>query len=772
MGKQKYCHYEFGEFRLDVRNRLLLRNGELVHLTFKVFQLLLVLVENSGQLLEKDELMETVWPDAIVEEANLKNSISTLRKALGEERGTECFIQTLPKRGYRFIAPVTLLSDEGEIYRVEKRTTAEIIIDEVEVERPLASTDEIPVQTDNAQAVISAASGQLSIERSLTSHSGSKLLATEQLNSLSAVPQALALQGRQPKALTYGVVLVVVMALALGLLKWLSAGHSNSAFSFDKVRMTRLTNVGNTGAVISPDGKYIAYIMSGTPTDGLWVRQTATDSAIRLLPHLKSWGHTFTPDSNFVYCNLVNEAYPDGVLYKIPTLGGPAKLVLEGIGGGVSFSPDGKRLAFRRNNKAMGKPDVITANADGSDERIILPASSQTLIWTLGWSPDGKHIAYAVKNEPVSGQPPTWQVKEMNVDGTEERPISPPQKEAIISINWLPDGSGMIIIALDKVTELQQLWHLSYANGQVTRITNDLNWYTGTSITSDGTTMLAQRNLGTQSVWVAAAEDLNSLRKTIADQGSYSDLSWTPDGRVLHVEGEDGKSVVWVMNADGTARARLTDNHSHNDGPAISADGRYILFSSNRSGSRQLWRMDSDGRNPVQLTESADTCYQPKITADGQWIVYRAGTSSSLGWVVNKVPFDGGPSVSLAERIDDFAVSPDGKQLAYLSFDEQKKRDIITVKLLDGGEPKVLDYPDFPIFEIGQWTKDGLLCVSASTTQIILIPVDGRQPRQLTDYQTGERIYSFAFSPDGKRLILSRGNTFCEVVQLTDFKQN
>jgi len=98
--------YEFGPFRLDTAERLLLRNGEEVSITPKVFDLLIVLVENSGHIFEKDELMKAIWPDATVEETNLTRNISTLRRALGESQDRRQYIETIPWRGYRFVASV------------------------------------------------------------------------------------------------------------------------------------------------------------------------------------------------------------------------------------------------------------------------------------------------------------------------------------------------------------------------------------------------------------------------------------------------------------------------------------------------------------------------------------------------------------------------------------------------------------------------------------------------------------------------------------------
>src|SRR5215510_388545 len=122
-------YYEFCPYRLDLARRLLLREGEVVSLTSKVFDLLLLLVESSGRVLEKDELMTKLWPDTIVEEANLSVYVSTLRKALGERPGEHRYIATIPGQGYCFVAEVkecrdgkTELAQEdvGVISQIEK----------------------------------------------------------------------------------------------------------------------------------------------------------------------------------------------------------------------------------------------------------------------------------------------------------------------------------------------------------------------------------------------------------------------------------------------------------------------------------------------------------------------------------------------------------------------------------------------------------------------------------------------------------------------------
>src|SRR5215211_547697 len=95
--------YEFGPFRMDPKSRVLLLEDAQVPLTPKAFETLLVLVENNGRVMSKDELMEALWPDSFVEEANLTVNISALRKALGESPNEHRYVVTIPGRGYRFV---------------------------------------------------------------------------------------------------------------------------------------------------------------------------------------------------------------------------------------------------------------------------------------------------------------------------------------------------------------------------------------------------------------------------------------------------------------------------------------------------------------------------------------------------------------------------------------------------------------------------------------------------------------------------------------------
>jgi len=136
MGKTSKAIYEFGEFRLDVANYLLLRGGEMVPLKPKVFETLLVLIEGRGRVLSKEELMQRLWPEMVVDEANLTQNIYLLRKVFGGDAHGLKYIETIPKRGYRFVAEIR----EGETLIVEEIRTARVVVaEEIEEEETSAA---------------------------------------------------------------------------------------------------------------------------------------------------------------------------------------------------------------------------------------------------------------------------------------------------------------------------------------------------------------------------------------------------------------------------------------------------------------------------------------------------------------------------------------------------------------------------------------------------------------------------------------------------------
>ncbi len=180
--------YEFGEFRLDPSERLLQREGETVHLQPRVFDTLLALIENSGHLVKKDDLLKTVWSDSIVEENNLTQNIYALRKAF-DEAGGKNYIETIPRHGYRFTGEVREIYEETEVSFVENRSLLHFKIKENIEESPPAGHFSRNGKLAAAVLMILAASGVFLVWNFALQKSEKKsIIITADIKTLAVLP--------------------------------------------------------------------------------------------------------------------------------------------------------------------------------------------------------------------------------------------------------------------------------------------------------------------------------------------------------------------------------------------------------------------------------------------------------------------------------------------------------------------------------------------------------------------------------------------------------
>jgi len=695
------------------------RNGEVIPLPAKVFDVLVVFAANPGRLLEKDELIEKVWREDFVEEGNLARHVSTLRKALGDNRKDRKYIVTVQGQGYRFVADVaeTKCGDGPEV--VGKTAPFSRIIEPPE-----------PALTPN----------------------GRILASTEDRRT----------------ALAAGILALSVLAGAVGYFWWSGKASTvkgpNPTISIDNIRLRNLTTTGNAyGPAISPDGRYLAYC-SGPK---LCVRQIGTGSIIEIAPPipaklwgmLRYWGIIFSADSNQIYFIIADDREnATGTLFRVPVLGGHSQKVLNHVNGGGRESPDGQRIVFVRADQTKGLNYLMISGTDGTNEQILRTIDMNSFFGSLDWSSDSANILYAFRQHTANGY--IHYVAEIPATGGAESRITGPRPERILSAQWLPDKNGLIMSAIDPVTHHSQLYYVTYPGGEERRITNDLNNYKDISIARDGRALVAQISNVTTHLWLAPESDPGgAVRLASSTAGWFQGLSWTPDGELVYSSDESGLTQICKMRGDGSHSQQLTAGSGHNSDASVTPDGRYIAFSSTRSGSNQIWRMNANGDDPVQLTHSVLSVFKPQSSPDCQWVYYTTDVHGQ--WKVGKVPITGGEEVLVEDSpVELWAISPDGKMLAYSFFDESRRNTRIAVRRLDASEP-------FRYFEtspgIGlQWTRDGRALTYVQPTSgdanIWLQPLDGTSPRPLTALSSDERIATYAWSPDGKILAFTRIN--------------
>ena len=223
--------YEFGEFRLETSERVLLRNGKRVTITPKALETLLVLVQNGGRLVNKEDLIKAVWADTFVEEANLARNIWTLRKVLGDDDTNHRYIETVPKRGYRFIAPVTEVPIENADFLFHRRVRARFVSEELETSeepstetgedeelQPIESVQVKPLTSDHDADVVSQRRTVARIvQEESEGNRGAEVKPADQLKTLAAAEREKNTSRTRVVFLT--AVGVVLVALALGIAK-------------------------------------------------------------------------------------------------------------------------------------------------------------------------------------------------------------------------------------------------------------------------------------------------------------------------------------------------------------------------------------------------------------------------------------------------------------------------------------------------------------------------------------------------------------------------
>src|SRR5205085_9034375 len=252
----------------------------------------------------------------------------------------------------------------------------------------------------------------------------------------------------------------------------------------------RITSGGDVvSATISPDGKYVAYVVSNENGQSLRIRQLATRQELQLLPmtqKLSCRGHTFTPDGNAILYVIRNGANPIGTLFRISTLGGKPERILEGIDGDPSFSPDGRRIAYLRPDfPRRGQSALMVAAIDGSGAQPVATRQYPELFAPVSfggpsWSPDGSIIAAAVNR---AEDPEAATLVGFDPDrGTAQR-LTDGNWRALGQAAWMPDGSGILIVGTRDDDPLAaaalplRLWFLPYPSGPPRRLTNDLLSY-------------------------------------------------------------------------------------------------------------------------------------------------------------------------------------------------------------------------------------------------------------------------------------------------------
>ena len=661
--------YEFGPFRLDLERRVFTREHQVLPLAPKTFDLLVLLVQSPGRAWSKQELMHALWPGTFVEEANLSFQISTLRKALGEDAAR--WVETVPKHGYRFAAQVRTTMPSGDVSAepfsgaktepssvTSRRNTKTVWLASAAVTAALLAVVGFLTLREPRTAAVRTSP---SLAVPLTAYPGSELMP-----SLSPDGSRVAFSWNGPTLDNYDI-------------------YVKLAGPGEPMRLT--TNPApEDSPAWSPDGRFIAFLRFTSPPAvadlivipalGGAERTLATifpppiPRRVRPLANL-SW----TPDGRWLAFSGATSPNGSRGIGLISVDGSEQRRLTEG--GGLHdmspvVSPDGRYLAFLR-VRSIGRAAIL-----------LLPLTSEWLpsgtprqltvddnaIPGLAWTPDGRDLVFSSGGH--LGLSRIAKVSAVPQSGRTPEPEYLPFGEQATGISI--SGTGWLVYAAQsRDTALYELALAGTSKNPIALAAFNSTFDEHTPHYSpDGKRLaFASTRSGSEELWIANRDGSNPLQLTSMGGPQCANPQWSPDGRtILFSSRRAGAGDLYLLQPDTGKLTKLTNHPAEEAEARWSRDGRWIYFGSNRTGRLEVWRMPAAGGEPTQITRQGGLA---AIESRDGFLYYSkdAATPSSI-W---RVPVDGGAEVPVVDGLsysNNFAVGERGLYFVAVGDTEEK----------------------------------------------------------------------------------------------------
>jgi eukaryotic-like serine/threonine-protein kinase len=564
-----------------------------------------------------------------------------------------------------------------------------------------------------------------------------------------------------------GVAVLFVLLLALALIYrkqlWRSGLAENG---FHNLKIASLSFSGDVvSSQISPDGKYLAYVSSAGGKYSLWVRQIETASAVQVLPPSVDflWDPTFSPDGNYLNYLFVHVGRQHGSVYTIPALGGTPRLLIDPADSSVSFSPDGSRVAYGVVEQGSGELKVMVANHDGSGSRPLATekaVSEDSGYMRVRWSPDGKRLAVNRSDADDPGGMAA-SLSEIDVTSGSVKRLAGKRWRTIRDLAWLPDGSGMLLVAQEKTGVPDQLWLVSYPAGERRRISNDLMQYRSVSVSADGKSIVGTQWDMSSTLWAAPAGTPDAARQITSGfmDGGHG-LTILPDNRIVYTGDHAENWDLFITDMGGQNMRQLSFDGRFHDSPTACGNGETIVYASDSLGVKHLWKLDLRSGSPLQLTHGAGET-GPACAPAGD-TVYYLGQLSGGKQAIFKMLLAGGAAARISEEVtlDVPSVSADGQHVLFAAARKDGSVVFVTLSAATGRVESEYPVPSTSWYGVGWMPDNRSLAVQdmrSGAANLWQLPVlGGGTEKQITHYTTGISSY-VQYSPDGKWVVTERG---------------
>jgi len=638
---------EFDGFAIDPMGRRLFRNGSPVPLRAKAFDLLVYMISKCGEVVKKDEILESVWEGAFVEEANIAVQIAAIRRALGETSRTPRYILTIPGQGYKFVANVhnTIVPTGGQSEVLPSAEDPGEFSDFIFTELPKRKTD-------------------------FENGSRRKFL---YISAISA-----------------SITLIFLASL------WLWHFNSNPSKPQQNVKfnVSRLTFGGKVKmAVISPDADLVAYVARGVQGEWLTLRQINGGNEIKLFETVKAefWGIEFSRDGQYIYYTLFSHDRTDPETYRIAALGGIPERITKISAPSVAFSPVEDKIAFLLSDVASRRRFLAISKPDGSDvKKLATLEFPETFIYASGaidWSPSGHAIA-AITLRTAENE--TFKCISI-FNASDGKVINPCLKrfDGIRELVWTKSDE-IIVIANDPKGRKGRIRSISISDGTVNEIDIGIAEVITIASNQDGSflTTVQKNHFGSIRI-IETLENQGESTEIFTENGSISVLAWLKNGQIAFRSERSGEPELWAINADGTGLRQLTSSARVADrGLCYSPTSGHLIFVSEDAGRTNVWSLDTENGIKKRLTDGPADAY-PACQANMGRIAYQEGiyaeqvihTLVPIGFGnVNSSDFEKLPIETVHYRAEKLpistsskwpTISADGRYLAYLVLSEE-----------------------------------------------------------------------------------------------------
>jgi Tol biopolymer transport system component/DNA-binding winged helix-turn-helix (wHTH) protein len=636
----------FAQFELDSRAGELRKDSHRIKLQEQPLQILAMLLEHPGEVVTREELHQKLWPaDTFVDfDHGLNSAVARLREALNDSAQRPKYIETVARRGYRFI---------GELEGANNRQATA---------RELSRQEE-PRETERPLALAPGA------------------------------------QSRAKEPIVRRLVLTLAGVVLLACTTWyFTSGRVDSSLLPPRVvPLTSLPDRARNPA-FSPDGNYVAFARySKSPElSGIFIKQVGGDHLLQLTKNEQDFGFccpAWSPDGRYIaFSRFTKEEH--GIshgIYIVSAIGGAARKLFAGVPAHppLDWSPDGRFIAFTaKEPDAKETYSLLLLSVETLETRKLSEPPAENQDWGPAFSPDGKQLAFVRQNIDSLGD-----IFIMPANGGEPRRLTFDHAAIPTSPVWTRDGRSLVFsstrssiptlwrtsanggspvqvpqvgvvttnpaispkghrLAYEQILGSSSIWSLNLGNtagkDSNTQVTSSKGYNRAPEFSPDGSKIAFESDrTGTMEIWTCKNDGSDLMRLTNFGAVQFTGPPrWSPDGQKIAFGSALGEhNAIFVVNAEGGVPRPLTHGVSDSLSPSWSRDGKWIYFSSMRSGEWQIWRMSSEGGEPVQVTKQGGrTGFE---SADGQFLYY-AKTPEREIW---RMPLAGGQESPLSPRI-------------------------------------------------------------------------------------------------------------------------